>query len=490
MTAPASPPHTVAVIGAGIAGLAAAYRLHRLLPATGIVVLDADDRVGGKIRTTPFAGRAAVDCGADAFLARSPAAVGLARELGLADQLVTPAERSAFLLRAGTLHRFPPGLVLGVPTDLDALAASGLVSDAGVERARSDLDLPDNRPALPEEAHGDESVGSLVRRRVGDEVFETLVAPLLSGVNGGDADRLSAAAGAPQLAAAVADPDQPSLVAGLRAQAEAARAANPDPEAPVFYALRGGSQTLTDALAAALPAGSVRLASPVTALAPAAGGGYELTTPTGTVTADAVVVALPSFAAAELLAPHVPATADGLAGLEWAPAALVTLAARRDEIDHPLDGSGFLVPEAEGLLLTACSFGSTKWSHWAAQDTVVLRAGAGRHHDRRFLDLDDADLVHALADDLAAIIGWRGAPTAWRIASWERALPQYRPGHLVRAAAWKDQIRTALPGVEVCGASYFGLGIPACIVDADETAARIAGTAHHDPGAGADRVSP
>ena len=230
---------SVVIVGAGITGLTCAHRLVTDHPDLDVTVLESSDRAGGRIRTTPIAG-IVVDEGADAFLARVPAAVALCRELGLGDELVTPAERRAFVYRHGALRRFPEGLVLGVPTDLAAPGLTDLLSPEGIARAAEDLDLPreiDGAPPIGE----DETVGSLVRRRVGDEIMDAIVGPLLSGVNAGDADALSVEAGAPQFAAAVRD--QPSLIAGLRAQREAALRANPDPAAPVFYGLRGGTQT-------------------------------------------------------------------------------------------------------------------------------------------------------------------------------------------------------------------------------------------------------
>jgi oxygen-dependent protoporphyrinogen oxidase len=468
----------IIVVGGGIAGLTCAYRLNRLRPDLDVVLYEASSRTGGKVRTSEIAG-IAVDEGIDGFLARVPAAVGLCRELGLGDRLTAPGGGGAFVYRHGALHRFPEGLVLGVPTDLDALAAWGVISPAGVERARQDLTAPADGPP----PGTDESVGALVRRRLGDEVFETLVAPLLSGVNAGDADRLSVAGGAAQFAAALAE--GPSLIEGLRRQrgaAAAAVAASGGVAPPVFHGLVGGTQTLTDALAAALPAGTVHTGAAVAAVRPGdAGVGVDVDGRTER--ADAVVLAVPSFAAAPLVRPFDPALADDLASLEWASVALVTFAVRRSAIAHPLDGSGFLVAEDEGLLMTACSFGSSKWAHWnlpavsgaaghGGDDVVILRVSAGRHHDPRAGELDDDRLVARLEDELRATIGLHGEPVAVRVTRWERALPQYRPAHLDRARAWKA--RAAGHRVYLTGASYLGLGLPACVTDAEATAAAVA----------------
>jgi len=470
----------VIVVGAGISGLTCAHRIAERHPEAEVVVLDAGARPGGKIRTSIIDG-IVVDEAADAFLARVPSAIDLCRELGLDDQFVTPAERRAFVYRHGALHRFPEGIVLGVPTDLDALRASGLISEAGLERAAMDLDPEADLPPGPA-AGEDETVGELVRRRLGDEVFEALVNPLLSGVNAGHADELSVQAGAAQLAAAVRD--QPSLITGLRRQREAAlHAPDYDPDAPIFYGLRGGTQTLTDALAGALPRGSIRTGITVEEVTPHHEGGFvvranDASDTAASLAADVVVLATPSYATSALVEPWAPTLAGELGALAWADVALVTFAVPRDKIAHPLDGSGFLVSDGEGLLMSACSFGSSKWAHWhadpgaAGEQDVILRVSAGRHGDPRALALDDDELVAALLVDLETTIGLHGAPTEVRVSRWYRALPQYRPGHLAAAQRWKDEAM-GVPGFFLTGASYLGLGIPACIADAERTAAAV-----------------
>lgn len=454
----------VVVVGGGVAGLACAHRIHATDPDVEVIVLEADDRVGGKVRTTEIAGLP-VDEAVDGFLARVPAAVELCREVGLAGELTQPASAGASVWKDGRLHPFPDGLVLGVPTDLDVLAASGLVSPAGVERARQDLTAPADGPP----AGQDTSVGELVRRRLGDEVYETLVAPLLSGINAGDADGLSVTAGAPQLAAAAASPDTPSLIEALRRQRAAAGA--PAPDRPVFRALTGGTQRLTDALAAGLP--DVRTGHAATTLTAGPDRFTVAVDPGGPVTADAVVLAVPTFVAGPLVAPLAPGLGTELTELEWSSVALVTFAVRADSLARPPEGSGFLVAGGEGLLMTACSFGSNKWAHWRRDDgVVILRVSAGRHPDRRALDLDDDALIEALLHELRATVGLRDQPVATRVSRWERSLPQYRPGHLERARRWKAEA-AAHPGLFLTGAGYQGLGVPACITDAEATAGAV-----------------
>ncbi|MGZ4709716.1 MAG: protoporphyrinogen oxidase [Acidimicrobiales bacterium] len=472
----------VVIGGGGVTGLTCALTLLDEVPGIDVTVIEADDRLGGRILTTPFDGRP-VDAAADAFLARVPDAIDLCERLGLTDHMVTPAERTAYLFARGELRRFPEGGVLGIPTDLEALAASGVISSEGVERAALDLTMgpdPQRDPSGPD--GGDESVGSLVRRRLGDEVYEVLVGPLLSGVNAGNADELSVAAGAPQFAAAMRD--HGSLIAGARAQ-RAAAAANAD--APVFYGLDGGMGTLIDALAAEVVAlgGTIERRTTIERVHPAPPDYRRLEITTGspgspdgqargaaadTRVVDAVVLTTPLPVTARLLAPTLPDVARDMATVEYASAVMVTLAVPKAQVDHPLDASGFLVPHREGLLLTACSWASVKWAHLDRPDVAVLRASAGRHGDERALDLDDGALVDALLDDLATTMGLRGRPTAIRVNRWPGALPQFRPGHLRRIAGWRTAMFDASPGLTATGAGFEGLGIPACVRQGRATA--------------------
>jgi protoporphyrinogen/coproporphyrinogen III oxidase len=455
----------VVVVGAGITGLTTAFTLTTRDPGLRVTVLEASARVGGKILTTPFAGRP-VDCGADAFLARVPEARELCEELGIAGMLTSPAERSALVWAGGELRRLPAGLVLGVPTDMDALAASGIVSADGVARATLDLEAteaPATEPVGDPEAEGDLSVGHLVRGRLGDEVYEQLVAPLLSGVNAGDADQLSVAAGAAQLA--TASRRSPSLIRGLREQQQAALEAGADPTAPVFHGIPVGTQTLTDLLLARLTqaGAAVHLSCAVESLE-RAGAGYALRTPQGRIEADRVVLCTPAPVAARLLADLAPSAAEGLADLEYASAAMVTLAVPRVALDHPLDASGFLVGAADRLpTLTACSWASAKWAHLDDPDVAVLRVSAGRYGDTAALDLTDDDLVAALTVDLTTTMGLRGGPIEHRVTRWWDGLPQFRPGHLGRVRAWREAVAEHVPGVILAGAAYDGLGLPACV---------------------------
>ena len=424
----------IAVIGAGITGLAAAHELLRA--GVEATVYEATARPGGCIRTSRFAG-VPLDEGPDAFLARVPSAVELCRELDLEGDLVSPAWREAYVYSRGALRALPRPNVLGVPVDFDALAASGIVSSEGVDRARQEPDLAGHP------LEGDESVGTLVRRRLGDEVAERLVDPLIGGINASSVDDLSMRAAVPQLAEVATS--EVSLVRGLR---KLAATAPVDPNAPVFYTLPGGMECLVDALARELN-DRLLLSSPVSDLRD--------------LNADRVIVTVPAPAAARLSAPVSATAAEWLSSIDYASVVLVSLAFAAADVAHPMSGSGYLVPAVEGRTITACSWASSKWAHLGQSDTVVLRVSAGRFGDDRAMTLDDDALVDAVRADLAATMGLNAEPQALRINRWERSLPQFRPGHLELVADIERALAQDAPWLQVTGAWARGLGIPACI---------------------------
>ena len=451
------------VVGGGISGLAAAHALADA--GADVTVLEADDRLGGKIRTTEFDGQP-VDEGPDAFLARVPHAVELSKRLGIGDELVSPGTGSASLWLDGRLQPIPAGLVLGVPVDFGPLEVSGVLSPEGLARARQEPTLP----GLP--ITEDVTIGDLVRERYGAEVHERLVDPLLGGINAGRTEELSLDVGAAQLAAVARRAS--SLTEGLQAQ----RAATPpDPSAPVFYAPRTGMGALVDALTATLrSAGAdLRTSAPVSAIERRADR-WLVETGDEVLDADVVVVTAPAYAAAPLLAPHSPAAAAHLEAIGYASVTLVTLAYDAGTVTRPLAGSGFLVPRTEGRLLTACSVFSNKWPHLARDGSVILRASVGRAGDERGFDLDDHALVDAVHEELAETLGLTAPPTATRISRWRRSFPQFPAGHLWRMAELEDALRADAPGIAVTGAYLKGVGIPACIGSAQAAVAGLLAT--------------
>jgi oxygen-dependent protoporphyrinogen oxidase len=437
----------IAVVGGGITGLSAAWFLR---DRADVTVYEADGRAGGKIRTDDFADRR-VEAGPDAFLARVPHAIALARAAGLSDDLVAPATGKAYVFANGALRDLPTGTVLGAPTSLRQLTGSGLVSPLGVARAALDLVLPRSR------AGADVGVGELVARRLGREVRDHLVDPLLGGIHTGPAQRLSATAVAPQiLAGARADR---SLMRGLRSQLPAA----PSTE-PVFLTVRGGLSRLVDTLAAAVD--DLRLSRPIQTVA-RDGSRWRVDDEAF----DAVIVTTPSYAAAPLLRAVAADAADALERIEYASIALTLISYPADAFARPLDGSGFVVARDSGLHMTACSWASSKWAGIGGGD-VILRVSAGRWNEEAVLDRDDASLVELLHAEVERTMGTTSAPTHTRVVRWPRSFPQQTVGHLDRVQALETALNATAPGVVLAGAAYRGLGLPACVGQAEAAASR------------------
>jgi oxygen-dependent protoporphyrinogen oxidase len=472
-------PDRAVVIGGGVTGLTAALRLSQ---SGAEVTLVEPGPIGGKLQTSIVAGRP-VDETADAFLLRVPWALALCHDLELDGELISPVARQAQICSGGRLHPLPAGHVMGVPTDLDALAATGLLSPAGLDRVRAEETLA-VQPTDPGPAGPDVAAGPYLRGRLGDEVVDRLVEPLVGGINAGDLDRLSLAAVVPQLDAAARAAD-PSLIAACRAQLARAQTAAAHTAGgqgaaatPIFATPIGGTARIIDGLLQFQPALDLRTGRAAVAIEPLAGGSHRIVLDDGTtLDADTVVVAVPGHVAGPLLRDVAPDAASIFGDLEHSSIAMVTLAYDRaafPTLDESI--SGCLVPKGEGRLVTALSYASHKWAQLRdpERDDVLLRVSVGKAGDRRFEDLDDDALLARVLDDLAAITGLRGAPTAVRIGRWDRAFPQYAPGHLDRVAAAEAAL--APTRVRVAGMALRGVGIPACVRSAEEAVADLGGT--------------
>jgi oxygen-dependent protoporphyrinogen oxidase len=445
----------LAVVGGGIAGLAAAWEARE----RATVTVFEPGAVGGKLRTADFEGRP-IDCSADAFLTRVPDALALTREIGLGDDLVAPAAGQALVWRAGAGHPLPADLVLGAPKRLGPLVRSRLLGPRGVARAGLDLVLP----ATP--WPDDVSVYELIRRRFGHEVASRLVDPLVGSIHAGRTDELSAAATVPQLL--VAARRSRSLMLGLR---HPPASAPPVASGPVFLAPRQGMQAIADRLADRLrQAGVTFVAAPVTRLTALPSGRVGLETSGPGEVFDGVVLATPAATAATILGESSP---PELAAIPTASVALVTLQYATTDLRLPPGVSGVLVAREEGMLMTACSYADTKWPHWSSPGRVLLRVSTGRHGDLRHRRLDDATLVSRLAGELRLVAGATGEPLSWRVSRWADAFPQYRVGHLSTVARIEATLRTASPGVRLAGSSYRGAGVPACIASGRRAAAAL-----------------
>ena len=454
--------HRLLVVGGGITGLTAGYRLTVDNPELDVTVLEASTRAGGYLQTglldDPVLDDLPIDAGADAFLVRVPWARDLCHELGLADELVSPSARQASLWLDGTLRPLPTPNVLGVPL------APATVADGLLEPEDLRLVAGDGVPAMALDPDADASVGSVVRACLGDQVFERLVDPLLGGVNAGRADDLSCEVMAPQLLGAARSPD--GMLAGLRRAV-----AGTDPTSPVFHSPKGGMERLVDALVSML-GDRFQTGAPVTGLS--RGDGPEarwlVSTPTGTRAADAVVLAVPAHVAADLVSPIDADAGTLLAGWQHASVALATIAYDRADLEVDPTQSGFLVGRSEGLLMTACSFAGSKWAHLDHPERAVLRVSCGRIDDTRPSDFSDEALIEALRADLATTLGVEAPPTAVRLGRFPDSLVQFPVGHSNRIDQLDGLLADSAPGVLVAGSVRTGVGIPACIRSGSETA--------------------
>jgi protoporphyrinogen/coproporphyrinogen III oxidase len=472
-------PHVV-VIGGGIAGLAAAHALHRGAgDSIRVTVLEQADAVGGKLRLGSLGG-VTVDLGAESVLARRPEAVRLAERVGLSARVVQPSTSRASIWTRGRLRPLPRGQLMGIPVDLRELAASEVLSLKGLARIPWDSVLPSHASS------GDRALGPYVASRVGREVVDRLVEPLLGGVYAGHADQLSLDAVLPQLAGAVRV--ERSLLRGARQIASSVPGALPEGTA-VFAGLSGGVGQLPGAVAEASGA-TVMTRHTVHAIERTsdgwrvtvggpdvvAGGRRGRLGARQQIDADAIVMAVPAAPAARLLDDVAAAAADELRAVPYASVGIVTLLVERSTVGDLPAGSGFLVPPVDRRLIKAATFSSQKWAWTGAErpDLHVLRASVGRYGDSDDLQRSDEDLVAAVLDDLAAAIGWSGtaAPTEWAVTRWGGALPQYLVGHLDRVGRVRSALRE-VSGLVVCGAAYDGVGVPACIASGESAAGQV-----------------
>ncbi len=448
----------VVVIGAGIAGLAAAWALRERLPAAEIVVLESSSEVGGKLRLGSVAGQP-VDLGAEAMLARRPEAVGLATSLGL--PLISPSTTSARIRAGGAIHPLPARTMMGIPASLDAARDSGVLSADALARIETEPSLP---PLAPLDA--DIAVGTIVRDRLGDEVADRLVEPLLGGVYAGLADALSLRATMPALAARL----RPGGSLIVAAQAVTDVGTHNPSAGPVFASVEGGLGRLPLALAAS---GRFGVRTGVTAR-------MITRTPTGfaiecgpvpapeSVEADAVVVATPAAKSAGLLSVVAPLAARELSTVDSASMAIVTFAFAG--VDLPA-GSGLLIGTREGFAVKAVTFSSQKWPG-TPDGLTLLRASVGRAGETRDLQRDDADLISLVRADLVELTGVRAEPADAVVTRWGGGLPQYGVGHVELVERVRASV-AEVPGLAVCGATFDGVGIPACIASATRAAAQV-----------------
>jgi protoporphyrinogen/coproporphyrinogen III oxidase len=450
-----SNPATIAVIGGGITGLSAAYKLAGN-PDVRAVLFEATDTLGGQIATHKE-GRSWVELGADSFLARDPWAIDLCRELGLQEDLITPAVFGACIWWRGRLRRMPAGTMLGIPLHMGPVSRSGLLSPRGVARASAERF---NRAPL---RGPDISVARFVSQRFGREVLDRLVDPMLAGTRAGDARRVSLAAALPEVDALARR--YPSLL-------RAGRSVEAPP--PRFYSLTGGLETLIDALKRHLSSVSIQLHTAVTSLEEEDGEGVILRfARREPLRADGVVVALPPPQAARLMTTADARTAEQLAAMPYSTASLITMwFRRRDGLRIPPGGSGFLVPTRVRRTVAACTWWSRKWPvAQSDEDLEVLRCfiagGAPGEEDNRLID--------RAMDDLGPMMGVTKRPFQAIVSQWDPALPLFEVGHLDRAASIHHAM-AAHPHVVLAGIPERGSGITECVRRGIAAAEQVVGS--------------
>ena len=449
----------VAIVGGGISGLSAAWTLHkRQVP---YVLLEAGSEVGGVIRTESKDGFL-LEGGPDSILAQKPEGLALCRELGLGDRLVptNPHQRSVFVLHRRRLHPLPEGMALAVPTKVLPFLRSGLFSWPGKIRMGLDLVIP------PRAGNGDESIASFLRRRFGQEAVDLIGEPLLAGIHAGDPERLSILATFPRFRDL--ERRHGSLVRGMWSSPRPATGPGEPPPA-AFYSLRGGLREVVTALVARLRPGAVRTRAPVRAVA-RDGNAFALALEDGErVEAARVIVAAPGPRIAPALEGLVPEVARTIGAIPFASSATVLLGYRREDVAHPLDGYGMLVPRTEGLRTTAVSFVSTKFSSRAPEGHVLLRGFLGGVRDGNVLSLSDDEMAATVRREMAGVLGLRGEPVLTRIFRWPGGTPQLEVGHLARIAEAEGKA-AEVPGLHLTGAGLRSTGIPDAVAEATRAA--------------------
>ena len=456
----------IVVVGGGITGLTAAYRLAQAGASDArlsIDLIERSDKLGGKISTERI-DDFLVEGGPDTFLERKPEAIALCNELGLGDHLIptNPDRRGSFVSHGGNLHKLPEGMSGLAPSRLGPLFMSGVLSLGGKLRAALEPFVPKSP------ADSDESVADFVRRRLGVEAYDRLIEPLLCGIYAGDGERLSLFATAPMLKAI--EVEHGSVLRGLRRAARASAGEVRKFPTP-FVSLSGGMNELVAALQARL--GTVQVRTGVQAVAAQrTNDGFTVRMSEGEeVSAMAIIVATPSYAAAELLRTVNPSAAELLDEIQFVSNAAVSFGFRNSDVTRSLDGYGYVVPRREGSLVLACSWASSKLPNRAPHGNVLVRVFLGRDGQEVGGGMSDDSLIEVAHNEVKKVLGTSGDPVLTRLVRYPKAMPQYTLGHVDRVAQI-DRCLESTPGVFLAGNSYRGVGIPDCIRSGQQAASK------------------
>jgi len=457
------PLHAV-IVGGGMTGLTAAFHLQRRLTEQGLAprlaLLESEPRLGGKIRTSARDGFL-LEHGPDSFVASKPGAYQLVRDLGLEDELVRNHTGQAFIARGHRLYPIPAGTMMGIPIRLGPLLRSPLLSPAGKLRVVGDL------LAFRRDTDDDQPVGDFFRKRLGNQIVDRLIEPLLSGIYAGDINHYSLQALFPRIHQLSGN--QRSLIRAMGSLYGHAKPAPAGKSRGQFLTFRTGLQALPARIEQRLTSCAILKGSPARAIRQQ-GGHYRLELDDGrSLDAHAIVLAVPDSAAIELLpaARHVIAPA-----LATAPTSVanVVMAFPQGTTGLSLDGTGFVVPRGSGHAITACTWAHLKWPHVAPRGAALLRCYIGGAHDASLVDASDATIIEAVMADLRRLTALRETPAFCQVTRWKHAMPQYSVGHPDRLEQTRKVMAAAFPGVLLAGASYGGVGLPDCIRQGEQAA--------------------
>jgi oxygen-dependent protoporphyrinogen oxidase len=453
------------VVGGGLAGLAAAWELTRQNPDADVLVLEDSDRLGGKLHTRVI-DDCTVESGGDSFLMRKPWALELCRELGIEDRLMptNQAMRKVYILRNGELMAMPKGLRLIIPTDADALRASGLLSPEGTERMLAEVDVPPGPP------QSDESLSSFVRRRFGDECMDVLAEPMLAGLFVGDPDDLSLAATFPEYLRM--EQEYGSLIRAVERAAQPAGPVTPNPVAGMFATLPGGMQEFIDTLATALPC-EKRTNAPVSGLRKTEDA-WQLNCNDQELPARQVVLALPMRCAKPLADGFDTELADLLSQQRYVSSGTISFGFNRSDAGdcRELDGYGVIIPSMEKRKIAAMSWTSTKIPQRAPADRLLMRTFVGGHGGEAQLALSDDELIAIGREEIGKLINLHAEPRFAKVSRYIKATPRFAVGHVDRVRAIEAQTATH-NGLALCGCDYRGFGIPDTVRNAREAVKKI-----------------
>jgi protoporphyrinogen/coproporphyrinogen III oxidase len=475
----------VVIIGGGIAGLSAAYSLRKMAQANddtelSITLFESQPRLGGKILTEQVDGFT-VEGGPDSYIRQKPWAGQLARQLGLDGELIgtNDERRKTYVLNHGRLTPLPDGVMLIVPTRIWPFVTSTLISWQGKIRMGMDFFIPRRKD------DADESLGNFIRRRLGTEALYKIAEPLMSGIHVSDPETQSLLGTFPRYREL--EKKYGSLIRGMLASRKAASqpkpagsnnnghgAAHSTGPTSMFLTFKGGMGQLVDRLVKALANEDIRTGTSVTRLERLPDGRYRITGSDGAqAEADGVILASPAFVSGALVAPFAPELGKLLSGIRYVSTATISVGYRAASFGHPLNGFGVVIPRTEKRQITACTWTSTKFSHRAPEDGVLLRCFVGGPGKEEMVERSDTELIDIVRRELSDLMGVKAEPLFAKVYRWRKGNPQYDVGHLERVSQMHRLCAETAPGMELAGGAYDGVGVPDCIHQGEQAAAKV-----------------